>query len=201
MIGGSKVRKRLTNCIIFIVLFIVIAGRNYYTKNISYDTDINGQIVEEDKYFKIIKQADAEYYYIIYNDDKKIVKEGSHYGPSPVINYIDNDTIEIMLQAGTNMFYCTYYDINNDRFSDQYESPIICEYEKIVYLDYNKNPFTLVVRNIYDTNKFLKEFILEDISLAVSPIIKAEFLNENTLNIVYMTGQEFKEKSLVIDLI
>ena len=195
-----KLRKIVTSFIIFIVLFIAIAGRNYYTKNISYDTDINGQIVEEDKYFKIIKQADAEYYYIIYNNDKNIVKEGSHYGPSPVINYIDNGTIEILLQAGTNMFYCTYYDINNDRFSDQYESPIICEYEKIVYFDYNKNPFTLVVRNIYDTNKYLKEFILEDISLAVSPIIKAEFLDENTLNIVYMSGQEFKEKAVVLNL-
>lgn len=96
------------------------------------------------------------------------------------------------------MFYCTYYDINNDRFSDQYESPIICEYKKIVYLDYNKNPFTLVVRIIYETNKFLKEFILEDISLAVSPIIKAEFLDENTLNIVYMSGQEFKKKAVVL---
>ena len=186
--------------VIGIILFIAIVGRNYYTKNISYDTYKNDQIVEEDIYFKIIKQAEAEYYYIIYNNDKKIVKEESHYGPSPVINYIDNGTIEILLQAGTNMFYCTYYDINNDNFSDQYESPIICEYEKIVYLDYNKNPFTLVVRNIYDTNKFLKEFILEDISLAVSPIIKAEFLDENTLNIVYMSGQEFKEKAVLLNL-
>lgn len=98
------------------------------------------------------------------------------------------------------MFYCTYYDISNDRFSNQYESPIICEYGKIVYLDYNKYTFTLVVRNIYDTNKFLKQFILEDISFAVSPIIKAEFLDENTLNIVYMSGQEFKEKSVVLNL-
>ena len=190
----------MTSSIIFLVLIIAIGGRNYLTKNKSYDTGIIGQVVEEDKYFKIIKQADAEYYHIIYNNDKKIVKEGSHYGPSPVINYIDNGTIEIMLQAGTNIFYCTYYDINNDRFSDRYESPIICKYEKVDYLDYNKNPFTLVVRNIYETNKFLKEFILEDISLAVSPIIKAEFLDENTLNIVYMSGQEFKEKSVVLNL-
>ncbi|WP_349672872.1 hypothetical protein [Lacrimispora sp.] len=193
-------RKIMTSCIIFFVLFIAIGSRNYLTKNKSYDTGIIGQVVKEDKYFKIIKQADAEYYYIIYNNDKKVVKEGSHYGPSPEINYIDNGTIEILLQAGTNIFYCTYYDINNDRFSDQYESPIICEYEKIVYLDYNKNPFTLVVRNIYDTNDFLNEFILVDISSAVSPIIKAEFLDENTLNIVYMSGQEFKEKAVVLNL-
>lgn len=71
-------RKIVTICIIFIALSIALAGRNYYTKNKSYNTNINGQVVDEDKYFKIIKQADAEYYYIIYNNDKKIVKEGSH---------------------------------------------------------------------------------------------------------------------------
>jgi hypothetical protein len=94
----------MTSSIIFLVLIIAIGGRNYLTKNKSYDTGIIGQVVEEDKYFKIIKQADAEY------------------------------------------------------------------------------------------------FILEDISLAVSPIIKAEFLDENTLNIVYMSGQEFKEKAVVLNL-
>lgn len=193
-------RRVMICCIILIALFIVLASRNYITRYNSFETKYGSGIVDEDRYFKIINQGDANYHYIIYNKDKKIVKEENHYGTPPLISYIDEKTIEILLSAGTDIFFCTYYDIYNDKFSEQYESPIITQYNKIVYLDHNKNPFTLVVSNIYDKKNFLKEFELEDISFVVSPITKAEFLDEYTLRIAYISGERYEERTVILNL-
>jgi len=109
---GMKVRKKILT-MFFIVA--ILAGECIW---LLFD---NGEetIIENEKYFKIIDTGEGRYIYTIYNTDGETVKSGETYRMEPMINYIDQKTIEILISAGTAAFYCVYYDIVNDRFSEQ----------------------------------------------------------------------------------
>ena len=121
------------------------------------------------------------------------MKEDDQYGTIPSISHIDTDNLQILLSGGTDTFVCIYYNISNNIFSEQYISPVIVKYGKIAYIDFGKDPFTFIVCDIFNKNIFFKEFEL-DFSFSVSPIIKAEFLDEYTLSITYLSGEFFEEK-------
>lgn len=82
-------------------------------------------LLTKDKYFdtgyvKNIEEDDTrDYYYNIYNADGNCVKSKKGVQFEPRIRYIDEMTIEIFLSAGSDTFYCTYYDISKDIFSEQ----------------------------------------------------------------------------------
>ena len=113
-----------------------------------------------------------------YNSDGKLVKEGNAYRWPPVITYIDGDTIEIHTSAGTNVYFCTYYDILQDRFSESYESPLVAEYGKIAYLDWSvtAGEAVLVVEDLFEENGYHEEYYL-DIPKVVSAVTDAIFLD------------------------
>ena len=112
------------------------------------DETIEETILVKDKYFKIIEIIDAEewkYVYTIYNaDGREVKKEESHRDPG--IHYIDQETIEISISAGSYVNYCTYYDITNDRFSEQYESPIAADYHRVALLPYKDGERPLIIK-------------------------------------------------------
>lgn len=170
------------------------------------DNAIEEHVLQEDKHFKIIDNTiDTDsgwlYHYIIYDKDGKIVKEEDAHKYYPNITYIDYNILEIRTAAGTGVFFCTYYDIDNDKFSETYESPVIAEIDKIAYLDrWHKNGFTLIVSDIFNENKFYKEFEFDNCFVAASPITDAEFLDDNTLSVTYLSGEYYEDKSVVLDL-
>ena len=188
-------------CFIFLLLisFMIFIKSNYTHVQDFNESELNGEVLEENNYFKITYSGEAKYYYVIYNKEKKIVKEEEQYGTIPVITYIDENTIQILISGGVNTFFCTYYNINDDKFSKQYESPVAIKYGKVAYFVYSEYPYKFVVSDIFDKDLLFKEFDL-DVSFAVSPITKAEFVDEYTLYIVYMSGEEYKEKTVILDL-
>lgn len=192
-------RKIISVSAILLVLFIIVLGGHHFFVQASNGRQTEGEIVDEDSHFKIIYDGDSKYHYIIYNKENEVVKEDNQYGTIPSISYIDEKTIQILLPAGTDIFTCVYYDTFDDKFSQEYTSPIIVQYGKIAYIDHSKMPYVFVVRDIYDKNIFSKNFSL-DLSPSVSPIIEAEFLDEETLFIVYTFGEFFEEASIELNL-
>ncbi len=151
-------------------------------------------VLKEDKHFKIIDMGESEYYYAIYNAEGKIVKDGECFRVSPSITYIDANTIQVLVSAGTDTYCCIYYDILGDRVSEIYESPVTAKYNKIAYLDWRKGGITaLIVKEMFDENGYYEEFLL-DFTQMVSPVTYAEFLDENTLYISYYFGGSYEEK-------
>lgn len=162
-------------------------------------------LLTKDKYFdtgyvKNIKEDDTRnYYYNIYNADGKCVKSKKGVQFEPRIRYIDEMTIEIFLSAGSDTFYCTYYDISKDIFSEQYEGRMAAKYGKIAYLEYINGVLSLTVKNIFDGDCDKKRYTL-DFAPMVQPITNAEFIGENILYISYYSGMNYLEKEQIIDL-
>lgn len=165
------------------------------------DETIEETILVNDKYFKIIEIINAEewkYVYTIYNSDGREVRKEESYR-DPGIHYIDQETIEISISAGSYVNYCTYYDITNDRFSEQYESPIAADYRRVALLPYKDGERPLIIKDMFDEGNCYQEFSL-DFADAIWPVVSAEFEDENTLLITYNTGEsyDYKEKTKLL---
>jgi len=154
-------------------------------------------IIENEKYYKIIDAGEGRYLYTIYNTDGEAVKSGETYRMGPGIHYIDQKTIEISISAGTGTFFCVYYDIVNDRFSEQYECPIEAKYNKVAFLNHTDGKTVLIIKDMFNDGNCYKEYDL-DFSFAVSPVLHAEFIDEDTLLITYQSGDSYEKKIKVL---
>lgn len=167
------------------------------------DENINIEeiILQEDPYFTVMDMGGYEYYYAIYNSDGKLVKEGNAYQWQPVITYIDGNTIEIHTSAGTGIYFCTYYDILHDRFSELYESPLAAEYGKVAYLDCSVTvgETVLVVEDLFEENGYREEFYL-DIPKVVTAVTDTIFIDDDLLYILYRSQDLQEERVSIIDL-
>lgn len=162
----------------------------------------NELLAKEENYqitYSVIDQERYRYHYKIYNQNGMVVREEQS-DREPIISYIDDNMIKILISAGTDTFFCTYYDISEDRFSEVYQTPIIAEYGKVVYFEIREKVFQIIVRDIFDKNAFYKEFEIPNISFAAMPIKEAIFLNEDTLLIKYLSGELYKEEEIILDL-
>lgn len=175
-----------------ILIVVVLLSRCIYCINNSKEI-----IIEYDKFYKIVDMVEGKYFYTIYNTDGKVVKKGESYRIEPLINYIDQQTIQIKIIAGTGTFFCLYYDTINDRLSEQYDSPIAVKFNKIAFLKHKDRETVLIVKDIYSEKECYKEYLL-DISAVLSPIVFAEFMDENTLLITYMSGDLYEEKTKLL---
>lgn len=159
------------------------------------DETIKKTILVKDKYFKVIEIIDAEewkYVYTIYNADGKEVRKKESYS-EPRIHYIDQETIEISISAGSYINYCVYYDIIHDRFSEQYESPIAADYHRVALLPYTDGERPLIIKDMFDEGNCYQEFFL-DFADAIWPVVSAEFEDEDTLLITYNSGESYHYK-------
>lgn len=162
----------------------------------------NELLAKEENYqitYSVINQEKYRYHYKIYNQNGMVVREEQS-DREPIISYIDDNMIEILISTGTYTFFCTYYDISEDRFSEVYQTPIIAEYGKVVYFEIRETVFQIIVRDIFDKNAFYKEFEIPNVSFAAMPIKEAIFLNEDTLLIKYLSGELYKEEEIILDL-
>lgn len=171
----------------------IIHNDDYIIEEEKFESDV----IYQDIYCSVVALKDSIFLYTIYNNDNKIVKEDFHYGTEPFVTYIDEETIQIQLSAGSNMFYCIYYDIINDRLSEAFESPILVKHGKVLYIDHNNTPVSLIIQDIYNQNEFFEEYFL-NFSHSVSPIINAEFIDEQNLYLLYQEGEFFTKNEIIL---
>lgn len=189
-----KVKKKILGMLLFIA---AISGGCIWFISGKEETIIEGEILEDDKYFRIIDAGEQTYFYLIYNADGKEVKNGVTYRIEPWIHYIDQGAIEIHIGVGTETFYCVYYDTINDRFSEQYESPVVAKYNKVAFLDHREGETVLIIKDMFGGGNCYHEYLL-DFAEMISPVVSAEFTDEDTLLITYNSGDFYEAKTKLL---
>lgn len=184
-------KKVLLVFAIGLMFFIVAVCRQILDRQICYN--ITPRIIDEGRQI-------YTYDYIIYHKNGNIIKKDTHYGSPPVITNIGDNILEILERAGTDIFFCTYIDINNDRISKVYETPLGTGFGQIVFSKGVYNPYILIVSDIFDEEKRYEEFKIKDIADVLSPFDEVRFLDKNTLLIKYELNGENGEKTVVLNL-
>lgn len=158
-------------------------------------------IIEKTDYYEI-GYTNFSYFYCIFDKNHNIVKSEGPLNRQPHLSLIDNTLIKFTLQTGTGLGtqWGYFYDIQANRFS-QIFTCIYDQYNgKVAYGEVNG----IIISDIFDKEKYHYEIssFKYPLSEVAEPIVNVKFVNSGTnVQIVYLTGTDYKEVTEIIDLI
>jgi len=165
-------------------------------------------VVESGSNFRVTRIDDdindaPKFRYEVFNNQGKTVWEGTGWR-APSFRNISDDVLEISIGAGTGTQMVQFYSSKNDLISEVFNNPILVTYELIGLLRWDDaSTLTLFVRNIFDKDTYYKEFTLESFAAVANPmdaIVKVEYLDNSTLEITYLSGENFDKKVVTLEL-
>jgi len=194
--------------IIFLALFVLLlVGCTENEGEITYES------AAENKYEAVIKrgsnyrivETDEPFVlcYEILNNSGEVVRSGTGWR-MPSFSNISEDVLEISIGAGTGTQMVQFYSAKNDILSEVFDTPIAITDELIGLLRRSDNDtINLIVRDIFDTEIYYNEFLLEDFSSVANPIdalIQVEYLGNGRVEVTYLSEQDFVEITTILVL-
>lgn len=148
-------------------------------------SDINKQ------YYKIEEIELTKVRYYIYDSDGNVVLSDET-DRSLDISMLGDNIVDIRIGMGTGLSIHKYYDVQNNRFSEEYSYVAATSGNLVAYIDTSmEEPMfnrVLVVRDIFDKNVLYKSFGLDFSPTVDFPIESAKFTEgEAELDVVYLS--------------
>lgn len=174
-----------------------IQPSNSVKENESGVENSNTQTKPIEEYYKLSKNNDESYTFILYDNAKNIIHQET-VEKEPYINFVDEKVIRVTHSVGSSLNYTYFYDIVKGEISQVYENALLIEKDLVVYMNDN----VLIISNIFDKNIYYKE-IKRDFSQTAVPssaILRIKFVGPNKIQLNYLEGKNLTEKSETIDL-
>lgn len=135
----------------------------------------------------------AQYKVTVFGHDKSVIYETTLYG-EPEFTTLEKGILRMKTGAG-NVTQYRFCDTVQNRVSPTYENPELVQDGKIVYMTLNEGKLRLVVRDIFDETVFYRTYDREFSKTAVpaDALISAVFTDANTLQVTYLSGENFEE--------
>lgn len=174
----------------------------YYEQTAENEITVTEEIVEEEKYYKLVKSS-ASYYYEIYDENGVTIEKSKMYPKPPKLSMPNEHLVKCTYQTGTGLStqWGFYYDTERDVLSRKFIGGIHDEYEdKIIY----GGRYKLIVRNIFDKTDYYYEISTFKYPFAktVEPFRNAEFIDGGSkIEVTYLTGENYEEVTEIIDLV
>lgn len=145
-------------------------------------TDINKQ------YYKIEEIELTKVRYYIYDSNGNTVLSDETDRPLD-ISMLGDNIVDICIGMGTGLSIHKYYNVENNRFSEEYTYVVASSGGLVAYIDGDSiSDRTLVVCDIFDKNTFYKVFALDFSPTVHFPIESAIFTDgEAELEVVYLS--------------
>lgn len=211
MIGEQRMKKFIRFGICIIILILIVCIIIFVSLKKSKRNSIQGEKrinTEETKSKRAKKQEyrvsnynievesynekdSVLYKYTIYNAQGKKLYEDKDLNKEPVIEELDDGIISIGHSAGIGLYMVQYYDKSDARVSEFFTTPLDLKNRKVIYL----NKKNLVVQDIFNKSNYYKEIRLNmaDTVEPYSAIKSAEFIDDDMIRVVYLTGTDYKE--------
>ncbi len=87
---------------------------------------------------------------------------------------------------------CKYYDTEEKKKSDWFETPILSNNQFVVRLNKLTNPTGIIVENIFDKSQFYKEYDINFSDKEIWPLKEVRFINNNTIELTYISDNNGK---------
>ena|GEM_PF-3064311 len=135
----------------------------------------------------------TQYKVSIFGCDKSTIYETVLY-TEPQITVLDDGVLCMHTGAG-NVTQYSFFDTVRNRVSPVYENPELVQDGKIIYMTLYESKMQLVVRDIFDETVLYHTYDREFSKTAVpaDALTSAVFTDENTLQVTYLSGENFKE--------
>lgn len=112
----------------------------------------------------------------------------------PEFAELEDGILQMRTGAG-NVTQYIFFDVVNNKVSPIYENPELIQFGKIVYMTFYEQKVQLVIRDIFDTSMYFRAYDrnFSKTGVLADALIAAEFLDENTLQVYYLSGEKFEE--------
>lgn len=132
----------------------------------------------------------------LYDKQGNIV-DSTEYPSRSWVNEITEDVIEIVVSVGSPARYVFYYDKEKARISDTYFNAILIDNKYIAFMESNE---ALILTDLFDEGILYKRIVRDFSKSAVASdaIISIELLDEKSIRLNYLKGEQYSEESEVI---
>lgn len=176
---GDSMKKGRT--LFLLALSLVLCLTSCQTKKI-YSVELN-----------YVQETIAQYRITVFGNNGSTLYETT-LDFNPELTILEDGILQMRTGTG-NVAQYHFFDVVNNKVSPIYENPKLIKYGKIVYMAFDNQDVKLIVRDIFDESVFFKSYsrnfsktgVLADI------LTSAVFLDENTLHISYLVGENFEE--------
>ena len=206
--------RNLFAFLLCLIMLISLVSCDTANKNKDTDNDtVNTESSEKDdgttassisntnkQYYKIEKKVLTKVRYYIYDSDGNTVLSDETDRPLD-ISMLGDNIVDICIGMGTGISVHKYYDVQNNRFSEEYTYVAASSGNLVAYIDGDSmQDRRLIVRDIFNKNIFYKSFEL-DFSQTVYPIESASFTDgEAELDIVYLSERSAVSLSMTLPI-
>lgn len=134
----------------------------------------------------------TKYKVFVFGRDKSVIYETMLYAEAEFAT-LENGILRMETGAG-NVTQYSFFDTVQNRVSPVYENPELVQGGKIVYMTLDEGKLQLVVRDIFDENTFCRVYDRDFSKTAVpaDALTSAVFTSENTLQVTYLSGENFE---------
>lgn len=149
------------------------------------------------------KNEDNTYSYTFSDLNNNILFQKENVVREPKINQIAVSVYELKTQTGTGLStnWAVYCDVENSKTSETFYYVLATQGDYVVCADYKDNKHFITVQNIFDKSVYYKTYELENVSpVAADFALGCEFDSDNNVTITYLTGEDYTETKLTIDI-
>ena len=145
------------------------------------------------------------YSYIIKDAKGAILCEEKNATREPEILRTGLDIYGLCTQAGTGRStnYAVFYDLENGRISEPFYYVLTALREYVIYVDLQEGRHFIVVENIFDPSAYSEKYELTNPSPVAADIVtfwSYAGINNNGVSITYLSGENYTETELFIDI-
>ncbi len=149
------------------------------------------------------KNEDNTYSYKFYDLNNNILFQKENIVREPIINQIKTTVYELKTQTGTGLStnWAVYCDVENSKVSETFYYVLAAQGDYVVYANYKDSKHFITVQSTFDKSVYYKTYELENVSpVAADFALGCEFDGDNNAIITYLTGENYNETKITINI-
>ena len=172
------------------------------TSGFDYAATHNLDSYDMSKFYKLERQGNLAFKYFVFDADGEILDSETSVR-LPSFKATGDYLMQLSVQTGTGLptNYAKYYDLKNSKTSKTFNYVLTAKDNYVVCADYRNGKHIIIVQDIFDKEKYYKEYELENVSpVAADFAVEGHFNKQGNINITYLSGENYKETNYTIVL-
>lgn len=195
----------------------VIDGRPAYTENYAaiggnptFEYEANGYTalfdgtewtVLKGSFFTLVKNDDFTYSYRIVDVNGNMLFENEDYPRRPKVTVVAPTVYGLVTQTGTGLStnWAVFCDVAESKTSEYFQYVLAAKGEYVVYVDRIDSESVIIVQNIFNKDRYYKEYKLTDPSpVAADIVIGCRLDSEGNAIAIYYAGEDYAQTELTM---
>ena len=154
-------------------------------------------------FFTLARNDDFTYSYRVVDVNGNLLFENKIYHREPKVTVVAPSVYGLVTQTGTGLStnWAVFCDVANSKTSEFFSYVLAAKGEYVIYVDLINSEPVIIVQNIFDKDRYYKEYKLEDPSPVAADIVTGcRFDSEGNTIATYYTGEDYALTELTINI-